>query len=123
MKLTPEIIEAIRKKTAELGSIDAFSAEVGIGRPTIYKYITGTIKKVHPLTWKRLHPFISEHLPEQERGGILQIGNIVKLKSGGPPMTVDMIIGARTCCVWFLDGQRLSSVFHADALKKITPEY
>lgn len=120
MELTPEIIEAIRRKNEELGA-KAFSAQVGIGPQTIYKYISGMIKTVHPRTWARLYPLIREHLPGED-GELLQIGNIVRLKSGGPPMTVEMINGPITGCVWFLDGQRLSSFFHADTFRKTTPE-
>ena len=34
----------------------------------------------------------------------LKIGNVVKLKSGGPKMTVDVVTdnaNAKLCCVWF----------------------
>ena len=52
----------------------------------------------------------------------MRVGNVVQLKSGGPPMTVESTIGGSECmCMWF-DGQVLrKKSFPTDALKAALP--
>jgi uncharacterized protein YodC (DUF2158 family) len=44
------------------------------------------------------------------------VGRVVRLKSGGPPMTVQKGDGARVLCGWFDAGQYQTDWFHMDAL-------
>ncbi len=53
------------------------------------------------------------------------IGDVVILKSGGPPMTVHNIgnydfqgINPGVLCVWFFDSKRVESVFHPNTLER-----
>ena len=50
-----------------------------------------------------------------------KIGDVVQLKSGGPPMTVKALDGDDLICIWF-DGKRtLDGRFPAGALAKYDP--
>lgn len=49
------------------------------------------------------------------------IGDVVRLKSGGPQMTVESPKGSNTgkyTCTWFLDGQVLQHLFLPEALER-----
>jgi uncharacterized protein YodC (DUF2158 family) len=46
-------------------------------------------------------------------------GDVVMLKSGGPPMTVDSHIEEGVRCVWFEKTERKSSVFSEATLEKV----
>ena len=43
-------------------------------------------------------------------------GNIVRLRSGSPSMTVERTAGRSVDCAWFVDGQLRTGSFDADAL-------
>jgi uncharacterized protein YodC (DUF2158 family) len=54
----------------------------------------------------------------------LKIGDVVILKSGGPPMTVHNIgsytmkgLDPGVLCVWFDNAKRVEDVFHPEALE------
>lgn len=54
-----------------------------------------------------------------------KIGDVVILKSGGPPMTVHNIgdytnygLNPGVLCVWFVDAKKVEDVFHPDTLEK-----
>ncbi len=53
-----------------------------------------------------------------------QIGNLVRLKSGGPTMTVANvgvgIAGDEVACTWFDGKKRLEDTFPPDALELVT---
>jgi uncharacterized protein YodC (DUF2158 family) len=47
-------------------------------------------------------------------------GDMVTLKSGGPPMTVEMQLTERTVrCVWFDGSREMVSIFDVDVLRPI----
>jgi uncharacterized protein YodC (DUF2158 family) len=52
----------------------------------------------------------------------MDIGDVVKLKSGGPTMTVEVITketaGATVRCVWFDDAEFKRGIFPAATLEK-----
>lgn len=49
-----------------------------------------------------------------------KIGDVVRLKSGGPKMTVDSLKGKDTVqCRWFEDKQVRSAEFSSESLKKV----
>lgn len=51
------------------------------------------------------------------------VGDVVKLKSGGPNMTVDGCGGSRITCVWFDDGGAYRiQFFDQGALEKVTKD-
>lgn len=43
-------------------------------------------------------------------------GEIVRLRSGSPSMTVERTAGRSVDCAWFVDGQLRTGNFDADAL-------
>jgi uncharacterized protein YodC (DUF2158 family) len=50
------------------------------------------------------------------------VGDVVKLKSGGPNMTVDGAGGSRLTCVWFNQHERCTASFDQGALEKVASE-
>lgn len=49
-------------------------------------------------------------------------GDVVKIKSGGPPMTVSReMTGGLLVCYWMADNKLLSSAFPATALRSCCP--
>jgi uncharacterized protein YodC (DUF2158 family) len=50
-----------------------------------------------------------------------QVGDVVRLKSGGPDMTVKRLMGVGADCVWFQGGNRLSECawFESDLLMRV----
>jgi len=51
------------------------------------------------------------------------VGDVVRLRSGGPNMTVDGDSGSRIICTWFESGSNIwhSGDFHQATLEKVTP--
>ena len=49
-----------------------------------------------------------------------KVGDVVRLKSGGPKMTVDYFDSdtERALCVWFKDGERKQDHFLPETLEK-----
>ena len=50
-----------------------------------------------------------------------QVGDVVRLKSGGPDMTVKRLMGAGADCVWFQGNDRLAegAWFESDLLMRV----
>ncbi len=55
--------------------------------------------------------------------GKFQIGDIVRLKSGGPDMTVNAVnvgvTGKQVYCVWFAGKKHEGAQFHPDVLEPV----
>ena len=54
----------------------------------------------------------------------IKAGGVVKLKSGGPKMTVEAVFrdaGGRMCvrCTWFDDTKRISQAFELEAVEAL----
>jgi uncharacterized protein YodC (DUF2158 family) len=50
-----------------------------------------------------------------------KVGDIVRLKSGGPKMTVTKVVGDRIHCEWFNDDNKVDfKVFPPEALEAVT---
>ena len=48
-----------------------------------------------------------------------KVGDVVRLKSGGPPMTVEQTGGKAIRCAWFNGGGGYNSgMFHGDTLER-----
>jgi uncharacterized protein YodC (DUF2158 family) len=50
--------------------------------------------------------------------GVLKPGDVVRLKSGGPKMTVDQLDGARIWCDWFEGSKKFSDSFPSTSLEE-----
>jgi uncharacterized protein YodC (DUF2158 family) len=46
-------------------------------------------------------------------------GNVVQLKSGGPPMTVAKVEEPVASCIWFNNGTMESGGFHIDTISVV----
>jgi uncharacterized protein YodC (DUF2158 family) len=52
-----------------------------------------------------------------------EVGDIVRLKSGGPNMTIDQAMGSRYDCLWFdLPGSFHRQTFDQGAIEKVTKD-
>jgi len=54
--------------------------------------------------------------------GKFETGDVVRLKSGGPKMTVQEITQDEDEyieCIWFEEGNKMMDTFHPDTLEKI----
>lgn len=49
-----------------------------------------------------------------------EAGDEVRLKSGGPPMTVESVAGAKVNCAWFVDREAKRDSFEEAMLKPFT---
>lgn len=47
----------------------------------------------------------------------LKVGDVVILKSGGPPMTVNCIHEQNVDCVWFMSGELKNGTFDKESVK------
>ncbi len=52
----------------------------------------------------------------------LEVGDVVRLKSGGPDMTVEGVGEQDVDCVWFQGNNVLRNTFGAALLQKATPK-
>ena len=50
---------------------------------------------------------------------MFKAGNIVRLKSGGPKMTVDKVNNSKISCVWFKDEHLKTAIFRKDTLELV----
>jgi uncharacterized protein YodC (DUF2158 family) len=50
-----------------------------------------------------------------------EVGDVVRLRSGGPKMTIQEVIqiGGNIRCQWFVQGEVRHSVFHPRSLQKL----
>lgn len=49
----------------------------------------------------------------------MKVGDVVKLKSGGPAMTITFIDGENLVCEWFERDTNKRASFHINALQQI----
>jgi len=50
---------------------------------------------------------------------MFKAGNIVRLKSGGPKMTVDKVNNSKISCVWFKEEHLKTAIFRKDTLELV----
>ncbi|HEY6350346.1 MAG TPA: DUF2158 domain-containing protein [Candidatus Angelobacter sp.] len=48
-----------------------------------------------------------------------KVGDIVKLKSGGPAMTVSELADSQVWCMWFEGTEQKQAIFPVDALESV----
>jgi len=51
----------------------------------------------------------------------VKVGDVVRLKSGGPAMTVDFIDGEQVTCVWFEKTKEKRATFSKGSLEPSQP--
>ncbi|WP_182417425.1 YodC family protein [Bartonella sp. HY038] len=52
---------------------------------------------------------------------MFKVGDIVKLKSGGPAMTAQKVDGGKATCIWFKDDRLKTAVFRKDTVELVNP--
>jgi len=50
----------------------------------------------------------------------LEVGDAVRLKAGGPVMTVDSVSGEGCHCVWFVNNEERLGYYSSEALQKVS---
>ena len=58
----------------------------------------------------------------QERPNVFEGGDKVRLKAGGPIMTVQVAPDHMAYCVWFVGNKPHQGTFHEDALELVAPK-
>ncbi len=54
-------------------------------------------------------------------GNRAEVGDVVRLKSGGPAMTVEVVVSDQmVACCWFDGARRLSAMFRIEMLEPTT---
>ena len=52
---------------------------------------------------------------------MFKIGDIVRLKSGGPAMTAQKVDGGKATCIWFKDDRLKTAIFRKDTIELVNP--
>lgn len=63
MKLSQEIIQAMKEAVNEIGSQVEFGEKVGNSPQNIHRYLTGKVSKIETETWIKMEPYLREYLP------------------------------------------------------------
>jgi hypothetical protein len=67
MKITNDIINALKEVISKYESQRAFASEIDINEDCISKYLNGRIKKIEHDNWLKLEPFLRPCLPVQNK--------------------------------------------------------
>lgn len=128
MKVDDTIKAAILATARKLGSQANVARAIGITPPAISRYLSGNVAEINAATWQLIFPVIREFLPEGYSGqpstqqnsaqgtSDFSPGDTVRLRSGGPLMTVDTVSGQGVRCVWFRNNELAEAVFHTKTL-------
>jgi hypothetical protein len=66
MKITEDIIKALRNCIDGVGSISDFSQQANVKIETVSKYLTRKTKSIQEDTWNKLYPLIQPYLSKNE---------------------------------------------------------
>jgi len=67
MKLTDDVLKALKSGIDACGSKAAFAAKAGINVASIGKYLSCQTMTIADDTWEKIYPVIKPYLPEQKR--------------------------------------------------------
>jgi hypothetical protein len=67
MIVKKETLQAIRKAVNEAGSQVEFSKKTGVHKASVWKYMSGSVKRIEDENWEKLEPFIRKYLPEESQ--------------------------------------------------------
>jgi len=79
MKITDDIVKALRNCIDGVGSISEFSQKANVNIETVSQYLTRKTKSIHDDTWKKLYPLIQPYL-SKDSGSASQMK---KMKASG----------------------------------------
>ena len=68
VKITPEIIRALRSLIDEWGSALEIERRIHIANSSISRYLSGRLPRMNDTTWQVLRPHLMKYLPESEMG-------------------------------------------------------
>ncbi len=64
VKITTEIIQAIRKLIDEWGSALEIERRTHVANSSISRYLSGALPRMNDSTWMALYPHLAKYLPE-----------------------------------------------------------
>ena len=94
-KFDDTIRQAILRACEIAGSQTALCRKTGLSTSIMSRYLNGDVRYINPGTWELLYPHIAPYLPERnllDTESPFPVGTTVRLKSGGPLMTVDLLV-------------------------------
>ena len=80
MKLTPEVLDALRKAVRAAGSADAFARKCHVDAANISRYLNGKVRSVGDDNWNKLKTFLDSGAAPERAGGGSTIANTPELR-------------------------------------------
>lgn len=76
MKLTPEIIKALKDAIENLGSASELSRKSGVNHRSISQYLSSKkmVRKIELETWLKLEPFLRPYMNTEQRVAVFHPG-------------------------------------------------
>ena len=118
-KFDDTIRQAVMRACEIAGSQAALCKKTGLSTSIMSRYLNGDVRYINPGTWKLLYPHIAPYLPERnllDTESPFPVGTTVRLKSGGPLMTVDGFENGTAFCAWFQGDEISRARFSIQAL-------
>ena len=118
-KFDDTIRQAILRACEIAGSQTALCRKTGLSTSIMSRYLNGDVRYINPGTWELLYPHIAPYLPERnllDTESPFPVGTTVRLKSGGPLMTVDGFENGTAFCAWFQGDEISRARFSIQAL-------
>jgi hypothetical protein len=73
IKITPEIIQALRDLIDEWGSALEIERRTHVANSSISRYLSGRLPRMNDSTWRALAPHLARFMPDREGGADLHL--------------------------------------------------